>query len=209
MKTPSLCCRVAKVVAPKREALRVAEGELAVAMGSLEKKRESLREVQDKLAKLQVSSWRGSATVTYELVLSSRSQDKLVRSCRHVSVSSSTRMQAFIVSGRVRVLTQRVLLHRKNWKRTNRRRSTWRTRWICARRSWSGLSNSSEAWAARRTGACKCVCITATASVPCMFKRTSNNRRSETARCVAKNEKFKSFTDKAKSLDGFGSICSG
>ena len=46
--------RVAKVVAPKKEALKEAEGDLAVAMGSLEKKRASLREVQDKLAKLQV-----------------------------------------------------------------------------------------------------------------------------------------------------------
>ena len=45
--------RVAKVVAPKKEALAKAEGELAVAMGALEKKRASLREVQDKLAKLQ------------------------------------------------------------------------------------------------------------------------------------------------------------
>ena len=44
--------RVAKVVAPKKEALAKAEGELAVAMGALEKKRASLREVQDKLAKL-------------------------------------------------------------------------------------------------------------------------------------------------------------
>ncbi|KAK7506434.1 hypothetical protein BaRGS_00002546, partial [Batillaria attramentaria] len=45
--------RVAKVVAPKKEALKKAEGELAEAMGSLEKKRASLREVQDKLSKLQ------------------------------------------------------------------------------------------------------------------------------------------------------------
>ena len=45
---------MAKVVAPKKEALKEAEGDLAVAMGSLEKKRASLREVQDKLAKLQV-----------------------------------------------------------------------------------------------------------------------------------------------------------
>lgn len=45
--------RVAKVVAPKKAALKVAEGELAVAMESLEKKRSNLREVQDKLAKLQ------------------------------------------------------------------------------------------------------------------------------------------------------------
>ena len=42
------------MVAPKKEALKEAEGDLAVAMGSLEKKRASLREVQDKLAKLQV-----------------------------------------------------------------------------------------------------------------------------------------------------------
>jgi len=45
--------KVAKVVAPKKEALRVAEGELAVAMEGLEKKRAALREVQDNLAKLQ------------------------------------------------------------------------------------------------------------------------------------------------------------
>ncbi|XP_064598423.1 dynein axonemal heavy chain 7-like [Liolophura sinensis] len=45
--------RVAKVVAPKKEALKKAEGELAVAMGELEKKRASLKEVQDKLAKLE------------------------------------------------------------------------------------------------------------------------------------------------------------
>lgn len=46
-------CRVAKVVAPKKEALKKAEGELAVAMASLEKKRASLKEVQDKLFKLE------------------------------------------------------------------------------------------------------------------------------------------------------------
>ncbi|XP_067686354.1 dynein axonemal heavy chain 7-like [Haliotis asinina] len=45
--------RVAKVVAPKKEALKKAEGELAVAMASLEKKRASLKEVQDKLFKLE------------------------------------------------------------------------------------------------------------------------------------------------------------
>nr|XP_022323965.1 dynein heavy chain 7, axonemal-like isoform X6 [Crassostrea virginica] len=45
--------RVAKVVAPKKEQLKKAEAELAVAMSHLEKKRASLREVQDKLAKLQ------------------------------------------------------------------------------------------------------------------------------------------------------------
>jgi len=44
---------VAKVVAPKKAALAKANGELAVAMASLEKKRASLKEVQDKLAKLQ------------------------------------------------------------------------------------------------------------------------------------------------------------
>lgn len=41
------------MVAPKKEALKKAEGELAEAMGSLEKKRASLKEVQDKLNKLQ------------------------------------------------------------------------------------------------------------------------------------------------------------
>ncbi|CAG5124201.1 unnamed protein product, partial [Candidula unifasciata] len=45
--------KVAKVVAPKKESLRTAEGELAVAMASLEKKRASLREVQEKLHKLE------------------------------------------------------------------------------------------------------------------------------------------------------------
>ncbi len=48
--------RVAKVVAPKKIALAAAEGELSVAMAALEKKRASLREVQDKLAKLQVGA---------------------------------------------------------------------------------------------------------------------------------------------------------
>ena len=45
--------RVAKVVAPKREALQEAEQQLSVAMADLEKKRASLREVQDKLEKLE------------------------------------------------------------------------------------------------------------------------------------------------------------
>ncbi|XP_030830748.1 dynein heavy chain 7, axonemal isoform X1 [Strongylocentrotus purpuratus] len=45
--------KVAKVVAPKQEALAAAEGELKVAMGSLEKKRAALKEVQDKLKKLE------------------------------------------------------------------------------------------------------------------------------------------------------------
>lgn len=44
---------MAKVVAPKKAALAKAQGELAVAMKSLEKKRASLREVQEKLSKLQ------------------------------------------------------------------------------------------------------------------------------------------------------------
>ena len=44
--------RVAKVVAPKKIALKKAESELATAMASLEKKRASLREVQEKLNKL-------------------------------------------------------------------------------------------------------------------------------------------------------------
>jgi dynein heavy chain len=44
---------VAKVVAPKKEALREAQEKLSVAMADLEKKRSSLREVQDKLAKLE------------------------------------------------------------------------------------------------------------------------------------------------------------
>ena len=44
---------VAKVVAPKKAALAKANGELSVAMAALEKKRASLREVQEKLSKLQ------------------------------------------------------------------------------------------------------------------------------------------------------------
>ncbi|XP_035507000.1 dynein axonemal heavy chain 7 isoform X2 [Scophthalmus maximus] len=44
---------VAKVVAPKKEKLAQAEGELSVAMESLQKKQAALKEVQDKLAKLQ------------------------------------------------------------------------------------------------------------------------------------------------------------
>ena len=50
---PTLLTRVAKVVAPKKIALKAAESELAVAMADLEKKRAKLREVQEKLAKLQ------------------------------------------------------------------------------------------------------------------------------------------------------------
>ncbi|XP_026231920.1 dynein heavy chain 7, axonemal isoform X2 [Anabas testudineus] len=45
--------KVAKVVAPKKEKLAQAEGELRVAMQSLHKKQAALKEVQDKLAKLQ------------------------------------------------------------------------------------------------------------------------------------------------------------
>jgi len=44
---------VAKVVAPKREALHEAQEKLSVAMSDLEEKRTSLREVQDKLAGLE------------------------------------------------------------------------------------------------------------------------------------------------------------
>ena len=44
---------VAKIVAPKKIALKEAEGSLAIAMADLNKKRASLKEVQDKLAKLQ------------------------------------------------------------------------------------------------------------------------------------------------------------
>ena len=44
---------MAKVVAPKKIALKEAEDKLAVAMADLNKKRASLKEVQDKLAKLQ------------------------------------------------------------------------------------------------------------------------------------------------------------
>ncbi|XP_041928965.1 dynein heavy chain 7, axonemal isoform X2 [Alosa sapidissima] len=45
--------KVAKVVAPKKEKLAQAEGELKVAMESLQKKQAALKEVQDKLANLQ------------------------------------------------------------------------------------------------------------------------------------------------------------
>ncbi|KAL7866083.1 hypothetical protein SRHO_G00113300 [Serrasalmus rhombeus] len=45
--------KVAKVVAPKKEKLAQAEGELKVAMESLQKKQAALKEVQEKLAKLQ------------------------------------------------------------------------------------------------------------------------------------------------------------
>ncbi|KAK2839526.1 hypothetical protein Q5P01_013266 [Channa striata] len=45
--------KVAKEVAPKKEKLAQAEGELKVAMQSLHKKQAALKEVQDKLAKLQ------------------------------------------------------------------------------------------------------------------------------------------------------------
>ena len=41
------------MVAPKKEALAKANAEFSTAMASLEKKRASLREVQDKLTKLQ------------------------------------------------------------------------------------------------------------------------------------------------------------
>ena len=44
---------MAKVVAPKKESLKKANDEFAVAMASLEAKRASLREVQEKLNKLQ------------------------------------------------------------------------------------------------------------------------------------------------------------
>ena len=42
----SVLARVAKVVAPKKIALKAAEDELSVAMKELEKKRASLKEVQ-------------------------------------------------------------------------------------------------------------------------------------------------------------------
>ncbi|XP_030613861.1 dynein heavy chain 7, axonemal isoform X2 [Archocentrus centrarchus] len=45
--------KVAKVVAPKKEKLAQAEGKLQVAMEGLRKKQAALKEVQDKLAKLQ------------------------------------------------------------------------------------------------------------------------------------------------------------
>ncbi|XP_043929631.1 dynein axonemal heavy chain 7 [Protopterus annectens] len=46
--------KVAKVVAPKKEKLHQAEGELKIAMDGLRKKQATLKEVQDKLAKLQM-----------------------------------------------------------------------------------------------------------------------------------------------------------
>lgn len=48
-----LFCRVAKIVAPKKIKLAAAEGELRIAMDGLRKKQAALREVQDKLARLQ------------------------------------------------------------------------------------------------------------------------------------------------------------
>ncbi|KXJ28065.1 dynein heavy chain 7, axonemal [Exaiptasia diaphana] len=45
--------RVARVVAPKKIALKAAEDDLAIAMEGLNKKRAALKEVQDKLARLQ------------------------------------------------------------------------------------------------------------------------------------------------------------
>lgn len=45
--------RVAKVVAPKKAKLQEAEAELKVAMDALHIKQAALKEVQDKLAKLQ------------------------------------------------------------------------------------------------------------------------------------------------------------
>lgn len=45
--------RVAKVVTPKKAKLAQAEQELKVAMASLQKKQAALKEVQDKLFKLQ------------------------------------------------------------------------------------------------------------------------------------------------------------
>jgi len=44
---------VAKVVAPKKEALHEAEEQLSVAMADLKKKRASLQDVQDKLSRLE------------------------------------------------------------------------------------------------------------------------------------------------------------
>lgn len=45
--------KVAKVVAPKKQALAKAEADFAVAMAALEVKRGQLREVQDKLSQLE------------------------------------------------------------------------------------------------------------------------------------------------------------
>ncbi len=47
--------RVARVVAPKKAKLKVAEADLKVAMGELETKRADLHSVQKKLADLQES----------------------------------------------------------------------------------------------------------------------------------------------------------
>lgn len=46
--------KVAKVVAPKKLALAEAEKAFSIAMASLELKRAQLKEIQDKLAKLEV-----------------------------------------------------------------------------------------------------------------------------------------------------------
>lgn len=80
-----MCLRVAKVVAPKKEKLAQAEGELKVAMESLQKKQAALKEVQEKLAKLQetleankskkadlekqvsLESWSGKTTSAVEI----------------------------------------------------------------------------------------------------------------------------------------------
>lgn len=45
--------KVAKVVAPKKQALALAEAEFKTAMAALEIKREMLREVREKVAKLE------------------------------------------------------------------------------------------------------------------------------------------------------------
>lgn len=48
--------KVAKVVAPKKARLAIAEGEYTVAIQALEVKRNQLKEVQDKLKKLEDAS---------------------------------------------------------------------------------------------------------------------------------------------------------
>lgn len=70
-----MCFSVAKVVGPKKAALAKANGELSVAMASLEKKRASLREVQEKLAKLQQrldDNKRKKADLENQVIINSR-----------------------------------------------------------------------------------------------------------------------------------------
>lgn len=71
--------KVAKVVAPKKIKLKEAEQELAVAMKSLNAKRASLKEVQDKLAELQKQfdeNTKKKADLEYQVDLCSKKLDR-------------------------------------------------------------------------------------------------------------------------------------